>query len=214
MARTVQPWKSIDKPDPVGKTPITTWPFRIDSKHFTRRGLKLSDGKLPLLREKPTRRSTDKNCCLPAIFDVLFIVCDRTLIKYNLKFWVFGGRCQGLFPPHPQSQGKAPWGRGCTRSGVTKYAVSKMSAFVWKRTKYLLRNPYKTFKAILTIPYGADIKNGWNFDPVGTHRFFTERQTLGVQPFYIKNTLVYTFFCRKVPISYVFHWEVNSPTPL
>ena len=53
---------------------------------------------------------------LPAIFDVLFIVCDRLLIYYTHKFWVFGGhvagRCQGLFPPHLQSQGKAPRGRG------------------------------------------------------------------------------------------------------
>ena len=78
-------------PDPVGKTPITTWPFRRDSKHFTRTGLKLSDGKLPLLRENPTRRTTDENSGLPAIFDVLFIVCDRTLIKYTLKFWLFSG---------------------------------------------------------------------------------------------------------------------------
>ena len=46
---------------------------------------------------------------LPAIFDVLFIVCDR----YTHKFWVFvghvTGRCQGLFPSHLQSQGKVPW---------------------------------------------------------------------------------------------------------
>ena len=38
------------------------------------------------------------------------------LIQYTHKFWVFGGhvtgRCQGLFPPHLLSQGKAPWGRG------------------------------------------------------------------------------------------------------
>ena len=60
-------------------------------KHFSRRGLKLSDGNLPLLRENPTRQSTDKNSGLPAIFDVLFIVCGRMLIKYNLKFWVFCG---------------------------------------------------------------------------------------------------------------------------
>ena len=71
---------NIDLPDPVGKTPITSWPFRIDSKDFTRSGLKLSDGKLPLLRENPTRRSTDKNSGLPAIFDVLFMVCGRMLI--------------------------------------------------------------------------------------------------------------------------------------
>ena len=48
--------------------------------------------------------STDKNFGLPAIFDVLFIVCDSMLIQYTHKFWVFGshvtGRCQGLFPPH------------------------------------------------------------------------------------------------------------------
>ena len=62
---------SIDLPNPVGKTPKTSWPFRIDSKQFTRSGLKLSDGKLPLLREKPTRQSTDKNSDVPAIFDVL-----------------------------------------------------------------------------------------------------------------------------------------------
>ena len=40
------------------------------------------------------------------------------LIYYTHKCWVSGGhvtgRCQGLFPPRPQSQGKAkaPWGRG------------------------------------------------------------------------------------------------------
>ena len=110
-------WNSIDLPNPVGKTPMTSWPCSIDSKHLTCRGLKLSDGKLPLLREKPTRRSTDKNFGLPA----MFIVCDRMLISmliyYTHKCWVFGGhvtgRYQGLFPPRPQSQGKAPWGRGC-----------------------------------------------------------------------------------------------------
>ena len=61
----------------------TSWPFKIDSKHFTWSSLKLSDGKLPLLRvlrENPTRQSTDKNSGLPAISDVLFIVCDRMLI--------------------------------------------------------------------------------------------------------------------------------------
>ena len=80
VARTVQSWNSIDLPDPVGKTPTTSWPFRIDSKHFTCRVLKLSDGKLPLLRENPTRRSNDKHSGLPAILDILFIVCDRMLI--------------------------------------------------------------------------------------------------------------------------------------
>ena len=44
MARTVQPWNSIDLPNPVGKTPKTSWSFRIDSKYFTWSGLKLSDG--------------------------------------------------------------------------------------------------------------------------------------------------------------------------
>ena len=65
---------------------------------------------MPLLRENPTRRSTDKNSGLTAIFDVLFIVCDRMLIYYTHKFWVFCGHVtgQGLFPPHLQSQGKRP----------------------------------------------------------------------------------------------------------
>ena len=35
---------------------------------------------IPLLWENPTQRSTDKHSGLPAIFDVLFIVCDRMLI--------------------------------------------------------------------------------------------------------------------------------------
>ena len=43
---------------------------------------------MPLLRENPNRRSTDKNSGLTAIFDVLFIVCDRMLIYYTHKFWV------------------------------------------------------------------------------------------------------------------------------
>ena len=67
-------------PDPVGKTPITSWPFRMDLKHFTWRGLKLSDGKLLLLRKNPTQWSTDKNSGLPAIFGVLFMVWDCVLI--------------------------------------------------------------------------------------------------------------------------------------
>ena len=112
----MQPWNNIDLPDPVGKTPITSWPFRIDSKHFTKI-FNIKRWKNTLLWENPTRRSTDKNAGLPAIFGVLFIVCDRMLIYYTHKFWAFGGHVTGrcLFPPHLQSQGKAPWGRGCER---------------------------------------------------------------------------------------------------
>ena len=117
LGRAIQLWNSIDLPEPVGKTLITSWPFRIDSRHFTWKDLKLGDGRIPLLGKNPTRRSTDKNSGLPAVFDVLFIVCDRMLIYYTHKFWVFGGHVtgwwQGHFPPHLQSQGKAPWGRGC-----------------------------------------------------------------------------------------------------
>ena len=38
--------KYIDSPDPVGKTPITFWPFRIDSKDFTSKWFKIKRWKV------------------------------------------------------------------------------------------------------------------------------------------------------------------------
>ena len=153
LGRAMQPLNSIDLPDPVGKTPITSWPFRTDSKHFTWKGIKLSDGKIPLLRE-PTRRSTDKNSGLRAVFDVLFIVCDRMLIYYTHKFWVFGGhvtgRCLGLFPPHLQSQGKAPWGRGC-KNWICFVLWSELG---YAFQNFLSENGYVSF---YDLKYGIDL---------------------------------------------------------
>ena len=36
----------------------------------------------------------------------------RALFAFPNQNDGLAGRCQGLFPPHLQSQGKAPWGRG------------------------------------------------------------------------------------------------------
>ena len=115
-AGKVQPWNSIDLPDPVGKTPIISWPFRVDSKHFTWRGLKLSDGKwkvavLWILTENLTRRSTDKNSGLPAMFDVLLPTNSGCLVV----MWAADARA--FSPPTSKAREKAPCGRGWDQTG-------------------------------------------------------------------------------------------------
>ena len=44
------------------------------------------------------------------------------------------GRCQGLFPPHPQSQGKAPWGQG--------WYIVPILTFSWLNVTYIAKLDY------------------------------------------------------------------------
>ena len=39
------------------------------------------------------------------------------------------GRCQGLFPPHLLSQGKAPWGQGCNLERVLREELECEKSF-------------------------------------------------------------------------------------
>ena len=111
VARTVQSWNNIDLPDPVGKTPVTSWPFRIDSKHFTWRGLKLSDGKLPLLRENPTRWSTEKHSCQYLPSSKFCLSYANFVHPQILGVWLSCDRpMPGPFPVPPPKPGKSALG--------------------------------------------------------------------------------------------------------
>ena len=125
VVRTVQLWNKIDLPDPVGKTPVTSWPFRIDSKHFTWSGLKLSDGKLLLLMENPTWQSTDKNSYLLCSTCHLWCFVYRMQSYANLVhpkilgvWWSCDRLMPGPFPTPLLKPGNSTLGTRLVNSGA------------------------------------------------------------------------------------------------
>ena len=132
MVRTVLPWNSIDLPGPVGKTPKTSWPFRIDSKHVTWRGLKLRDGKWSLLRENPTQRSTDKNSDLPALMRPYANLVHPQILGVLVVMWPADARV--FSRPTSKARERASRGRGwepMTKKFESRWPGAKNRKIIW-----------------------------------------------------------------------------------
>ena len=127
VARTVQPWNNIDLPDPVGKTPITSWPFRIDSKDFNSKWFKIKRWKVAVTQGKsdPAKHWEKLWCTRHLRCFVYGMRSYANLVRPQILgvWWSCDRPMPGPFPAPPPKPWKSAliWGRGWDWSSNEKF---------------------------------------------------------------------------------------------